>query len=264
MRGVSVALPDAAKSKLQELSLTREAALDAARSAANRLNNSPRDTDKQILNRLTQERDRHNYRHAQLSQLLSRVNQWIMELRGGTLTLAPQINVELRSNETLNTAISNMRSEIAALHQQLAIVRRAPLPVSDQKQAALDYVARLARTARPNISVVKDTLRVTWHDDIIAGKDDALALLAWVAPDQVLATLERAIEQQPTPINSMPANERIARVSELEDQLQELEAREEALISRASNEGIEVLRRPDASPACVLGVVVTTAKAAVA
>jgi hypothetical protein len=35
-----------------------------------------------------------------------------------------------------------------------------------------------------------------------------------------------------------------------------LERREEALIMRAADDGVEVLRRPDASPAAVLGVAI--------
>ena len=40
-----------------------------------------------------------------------------------------------------------------------------------------------------------------------------------------------------------------------------IEAREEALIMRAAGDGLDVLRRPDASPAAVLGVVVAKAQA---
>jgi hypothetical protein len=41
-------------------------------------------------------------------------------------------------------------------------------------------------------------------------------------------------------------------------------ARREALIMRAADEGLDVLRRPDASPAAVLGVVVVKAAAQMA
>jgi hypothetical protein len=51
------------------------------------------------------------------------------------------------------------------------------------------------------------------------------------------------------------------RVAELEMQLHELEQREEALIMRAHEDGLDVLRRPDASPAAVPGVVVAKAQA---
>jgi hypothetical protein len=41
----------------------------------------------------------------------------------------------------------------------------------------------------------------------------------------------------------------------------ELQQREEALITRAADDGLDVLRRPDAAPAAVLGVVVARAPA---
>ena len=43
-------------------------------------------------------------------------------------------------------------------------------------------------------------------------------------------------------------------------QLLELERREEAMIAHAAAEGVEVLRRPDTSPAAVLGVVIVKAQ----
>jgi hypothetical protein len=57
----------------------------------------------------------------------------------------------------------------------------------------------------------------------------------------------------------MPRLERVKRVAELEA-LDEFERAEEALIMRAADDGLDVLRRPDASPPAVLGVVVAKVK----
>ena len=45
-------------------------------------------------------------------------------------------------------------------------------------------------------------------------------------------------------------------VGNIKRELLDLERREEALIMRAADDGLDVLRRPDASPPAVLGVVV--------
>jgi hypothetical protein len=50
------------------------------------------------------------------------------------------------------------------------------------------------------------------------------------------------------------------RVAELEATLLELERREEALIMRAAGDGLDILRRVDASPPAVLGVMVAKVK----
>jgi hypothetical protein len=78
-------------------------------------------------------------------------------------------------------------------------------------------------------------------------RHDHAALLAWAAPEQVCAALERAA---------------VKRIAELDAQLLELEQREEALIERAHGDGIDILRRPDAAPAAVLGVVIAQAQVA--
>jgi hypothetical protein len=249
-------LPAAAKRKLSDLNLQRMAAEDAGRSANVRLNSLGRDPDRELAARLTAERDRHNDRFRQLSLLVNRVNQWIVEQRL-PLEPAPAVAaVKLMPDETLGEALGKARDEIAALKQHLAAVKLAPLPPEDQQQLAEAYVARLVTTAGPQVNFHGDRLTLRWRDDIVTSKEDALALFAWAAPDQVYAALTRSIKEQPVRADAMPAAERKRRVAEIEAELLRLEVFEEALIARAAGDGLEVLRRPDASPAAVLGVVV--------
>jgi hypothetical protein len=86
-------------------------------------------------------------------------------------------------------------------------------------------------------------------------------MLCWLAPASVLSALKREIEAAGAPVNAMPAAERIKRISELEAQLLALERREEVLVSCAAADGTEVLRRPDANPMAVLGIVVVAKEA---
>jgi hypothetical protein len=60
--------------------------------------------------------------------------------------------------------------------------------------------------------------------------------------------------------DAMPAAERVKRVAELQEQLLELERREEALIMRAHSDGLEILRRSDANPLAVLNCVIVKAQ----
>jgi len=238
MRDVTVTLPAAAQARLQELQLAREAALDAARGANARLNALPRAADQQMRDRLTSERDKHNYKHNQLSQLLSRVQQWLVELSGVTLAPAPPVSVALQDGETLSAALAAVRSEIAALRQHLVAVKSAPLPLEDQEQIIEQYIVRQLSAARPAVAVVRDDqLRVSFRDSVVGSTDDVLALLCWCAPEQVYKALTRAIREQPVRADAMPANERLRRTAKLETELSELEQREEALIMRAAGAG---------------------------
>jgi hypothetical protein len=98
MRRVPPTLPDDAKARLQQLQLSRMASEDAARSANTRLQSLPNDTDPAMLEALANERNKHNHRFGQLSQLLSKVQQWLMELpQSVTLESAPPVDVTLSS-----------------------------------------------------------------------------------------------------------------------------------------------------------------------
>jgi hypothetical protein len=246
------ALPLAARTRLSELQLARVSAEDAARSAGNRLSALPRDADHPMRERLADERDRHNHRHARLSQLVSRLQQWIAEQRDGVaLELAPPLSVG--DDEKLSAAIVAVRTEIASLQQQLATVRRAPLPPAEQRRLVDAYVSELFGRGRPTVAVVGDRLRVSHRGDMVAA-EDVLSLMTWVAPEQVQEALEGELRRLPQRADAMTADERERRTAEIERQLLDLERREEALVLRAAGDGLEVLRRPDASPLAVLGV----------
>jgi hypothetical protein len=86
--------------------------------------------------------------------------------------------------------------------------------------------------------------------------------LCWTLTHQPEA-VERAIQRslEPERTDAMPKSERERRIGELSHEIDERERYEESLITRAAAEGAEVLRRPDASPAAVLDVVVVKAQA---
>jgi hypothetical protein len=143
---------------------------------------------------------------------------------------------------------------VATINQQLAAAKQAPLPVADQLAVAGAYVAQLAD--HPTVAVVADKLRLGWRDDIVTGKEAVLAILARAAPDLLHAALAKAIEGQGQRGGAMPAAARHERIAALEQRLRELELLEEACILRAAGAGQELLRRPDANPAAVLGLAV--------
>jgi hypothetical protein len=256
---IPLELPAPAAVKLAKLDVARMVAEDAARAATSRLSNLPRDADPQMRDQLARERDHHAARHRALASLGHRINEWLMQLHARTvLEIAPAAdNIKLRNGETWIDAIELAQNEITALQGQLRIIRAAPLPVEDQFKAAAAYVAKLAATVKPTVAVMRDDqLRLSFRDSVIGGTDDVVALLCEIFPEAVQAWLERKIEEQPARVGAMPASERLQRVAELEEKLLELERQDEALIELAAKQGIDILRRVDASPPVVLGVVI--------
>jgi hypothetical protein len=263
MRGMAE-LPEAAREKLSAIEADRMLAEDAMRGCQQRINLLSRDTDtgKELLVRLSAERDRHAARFNSLSRLHSAINQWWMGQRA-PLEAAPAISIELKPSEKLVDVVEATRIEIKSVRERIANVKAAPLPKADQKALVEEYVLRLYRQAQPRVAIVGDAVRVTWRGDTVACEDSA-ALLSWMSPDLLVAALMRELSHQPVHAEAVSVKERTRQVSELSVTLLALERREVALIERAAADGIEVLQRPDVSPLAFLGIAIATQEAQVA
>jgi hypothetical protein len=255
---IPVELPAPAAVKLAKLDVARMVSEDATRAATSRLSNLPRDADPQMRDQLARERDQHGARHRALASLGHRLNEWLMQLRPNTvLEMVQPADIKLRNGETFFDAIDATRNQISSLQGQLAVVKAAPLPVEDQRQSVAAYVEKMGQLARPAVSIVKDGAVRVGFRDVFVEPEQVLSLLAWLAPDLVRNALTSVLESQPRVVGAMPASERLQRVAELEDKLLELERQEEASIEHAAKQGLDILRRVDASPPVVLGVVIT-------
>jgi hypothetical protein len=266
MRGVTVELPAAAAAKLTELTLARDSAMDGMRSAASRAGSLPPSAE-HLRAGLAAQRDKHAERHRVLSMLVSRLNQFHAELRlapGFMLEVMPVEVIKLKPHETVVAAITQFRKDILKTIQEIASVRSAPLKRESQEQAITEYIAAQVGRVKPRIAFdVKGRARVMWAEDMIASKDDLVGMLCWIlggASKQVSAAFLRDLDQQPEPANALTVAEREQRLAELSAELLRMERLEESLIVRAASDGTEVLRRPDASPLAVLGIVIVSAQ----
>jgi hypothetical protein len=251
-------VPDAVKPKLLSLQLQRGASEDAQRGAASRLSALPRNADEMMVQRLTSERDKHFHRLGQLSQLLNKINQWIGELKGDvTLEAVPNVTIELKPGETLATLLGNARDAIAEKRKQLALIKAAPLPKGDKMAAIEQHVLRLASQAKPQIFVRDQGVKINWRGDMVVAEDVA-ALLCWMEPALMCEALCREIDAQ-SGDGALSAADRVKSIFSISAELLDLERHEESLICFAADDGQEILRRPDADPRAVLGVVVVKA-----
>jgi hypothetical protein len=99
----------------------------------------PDDAD-QLAIKLATQRDREAQRHNVAHRLLSACNQYLFQLRlppGYVLEPAPPIAIELKKGETVFEAIDAIRSQIAAVQREMALVRSAPLKRQSQQDAIL-------------------------------------------------------------------------------------------------------------------------------
>jgi hypothetical protein len=261
-RGVQVPLPPQAQLRLTQLNVERDSALAQASSLQNRINACDGTTDALIREQLEAELRKYQQRQQVLHRLLSAVQQWWFQLRlpPGSYIRPVTVAAKLDKGQTVAEAIGKLRVEMLSIAQDLHRIRHAPLPIADQIEAAELYVAQRGAFNGPRIAVVRDQLSLTWPDDVIASKQDMLAVLCWLAPTSVTAALKREIETHPSPVNALPAADRIKRVAELEAALLDLERRESSLLDKADG----ILPRPDMSPLAYLQVEIAVREAAVA
>lgn len=248
-------LPEQAREKLLVLDSRR---IEEAAAAAARLPYEV--TDQKISERVRVSQDRHRLRHDALHALCTHVRQWLNSLPpGAVLEPAEPVNARPIKGETLAQAVARLRDEITAAQNNLRVVKAAPLLKSELKASAALLVQQLAARGRPNVSAGRNGLAVAFtapNADTLAHHHDIAALMAWVDPDAMTRALEKEIDAMPEQQQPMPKAEREKRAAELAASLLELEWQEETLIDIAASEGLDVMRRENASPAAVLGIVV--------
>src|SRR5215471_13187345 len=105
-RGTVVELPEHARRRLAELEGSKMQAEDGMKSAQGRINSLPKDA-VELRARLAAQRDAQADRHRSLSMIVSRCNQFWMELRGNVaLELAPAVEIKLKASETTAAALA--------------------------------------------------------------------------------------------------------------------------------------------------------------
>lgn len=174
---------------------------------------------------------------------------------------APPVVPRLRANEPLVDAVKRIRAEIARLAAEKSEVANALLPLAAQKEAASAWVNELVKSV--NIRIKTEPFEAVFETN--SGGFSIARWLAWFAPEALKARLHDELENQlPENALMLTGPERKTRLSEIKARLDRLGREEEALIMKAQEAGTEILRRPDADPACVLGVRRKQAKATAA
>ncbi|WP_108682088.1 hypothetical protein [Methyloceanibacter sp. wino2] len=186
---------------------------------------------------------------------LKAINVWMARLPQGTKLVS--VETPLPNVTDLQAAITSTRDEIGTLKQRIREMKGTHLPKDELRDKAAYYVKRLGAAAKP---VLEGTARDKKFG-LSFDTRDPLSIVAAVAPDTLLESLERMIDEQ-VPDDGLPADERKAQVAELERLLLECERSEEALVIEARSRGMDVLRRPRADARAILGVAVSDKTAA--
>jgi hypothetical protein len=193
---------------------------------------------------------------AMLTQLNGNIRTWLQQNGRAEFVAVKRSKVDIGKQKPAD-ALADIRAQISKLTSEQRRVSFQAVPtLSETKAAASAWVDGLAVTGAPLIVPSHRGLTITF------GKSTPIeAILAWVDPEKLKACLHRDIEAAPKADLTMTREARQKRLAEIEAKLSELGLSEEALIEAMQQDGITVLRRPDADPSCVLGVVRKTSAA---
>lgn len=202
--------------------------------------------------------------HRKLANLVANIKHWLLGATGTYEMAKPSRLMTEATKATPAQAVSNLRAQIKALAAERVRVLQAALPAADIKKLASAYIAAQRERGRPKITFDHGRpFQVDFNTSVEGAwtaKLDIGAALAWLDSDAFEKRLHEDIDMLPKPALAMSADERAAKLLELEAELLAREREEEALIEVSEEEGAALLRRLDADPRAVLGIAVARAK----
>jgi hypothetical protein len=160
-----------------------------------------------------------------------------------------------------------LRDQIAKLKEVRGMVSQA-IPLADELATIVkQYVERIAADYRPRLTMTTGggLLADFAYVNVVGNPLAPFGVLCWVARDLVTARLTAEVAAQiGAGTGTMTAEQRGQWMQQSAELMDAAERTEEALVEAALASGVDVARRYDASPAAVLGVVLSNMAAAAA
>jgi hypothetical protein len=163
---------------------------------------------------------------------------------------------------TAVAGVEEIRQAIADLRNERQKIASAPVPAAEATVLFMQMLDRWEAGGRNRFIGIEPIVQaatsgqvpqIEIHQSATVGH--VLGLLVPLLRPQLEAALTAAVEgHYQTVPPGLPAAERTLRLAEIDQELLRLECLEEEAIEAAATGGLHVDRRPDASPAAVLGV----------
>lgn len=156
-------------------------------------------------------------------------------------------------------SVESIRAAIGELETERAAIANAPVPLAEATHAVTATIARLTASAGYTpASVVLDAAErgePAALDVHAMRPNEIVGFLAGCLRPVLRQALTEQLEEHYRDLQpGLPADERAQRLADLDRQLLDLNREEERLIVELAELGIAIDRRPDASPAAVLGL----------
>lgn len=187
------------------------------------------------------------------------------------IVTAPSVSARPAKGEDLTVAVERRRARLRELDADAHRAKSAPLPSADAKRLAREQLDKLAERGAVNVSPLIEgggpfRFAEDYQNIVVEGAGgravgthwgiDVEATLAWVFRDQFVAKIEAEIDAGSDDASALSTQQRAERIDEIARDRLLVEREEESLIGVAEQNGLAVMRRTDASPIAVLGIVI--------
>lgn len=210
----------------------------------------------------------------QLRALLDRIDAYLATIRDGAPPLEPyagDTKPGKKAGEEIVQAVDRVRKEIAGIQAELAAVKAAPHPAADVKRRVREEIDQLVQRGRPSVyealeygepvkfaecmqtfpleGAAQGPTPARIHGLAGGMLPDALALVAWLHRDTLLAALEREIDEVADDKAALSDSDRTTKLAALRKTLLQLERSDCALIKLSHG---ALAYRVDSDPRAVL------------
>lgn len=205
---------------------------------------------------------RHRERYEATTQLLANLRTFIGKLPYNTEIAAYVRTDRVRltpEGKSPQAAVEAIRLETINTRTQLFTIEHAAQPRDEQGAILAAWVDQQLAKGQPRVAVANGEARLTYDGTVNLDQMSHHRLIAigmWMAGVDRDELVQRLTDMLPEPKGeTLSREERETKIAELRARHLQLERDEEAAISRYAEDGIHILRRPDASPEAVLGIV---------
>lgn len=195
-----------------------------------------------------------------LQRLSYAIDSWAVTGESITLYQSPDSRLRLDDNRPAKQKVDEQRELIATIKHELRQAKAAPLPVAERLKSARQYLETEVAKAKPMMRLGQDgSASITLGPGVDASIDHAAARRVFFAAVSLIG-VDKALKSMAPDVAELPGELSIAdrrrRIDDLSRKLLAAEREEERLIEQAAKDGIAILRRTDASPAAILGLVI--------
>lgn len=198
-------------------------------------------------------------RHRALAGLNANLRRYLERLPADVeIAQCKPTKIKLKDGEDYSDAVDRIRAQITALASEKTRVERSEMTKAERKETIKGWVERQRERAKPFMHWQDGNPIIRFDVNLVdanAPIRDTPAMLCWLMPGTMTKRLCEEIDAAPEGL-TMSKEDKAERLKEIGKETLACSREEEAIIAHAETKDSFIVRRVDADPRAVLGLVV--------